>query len=276
MTMTPIAAPIAAPITRDAPSGLRGALLVVEHLWTWYQRNWRATAISTVAQPLLLLLAFGMGLGSLVRPSPATSNVPYLVYLAPGLLAMAAVQLAFGESTYPVLSGFKWSRIYHAMTAAPLTAAQLVGGQLAWIGLRILSAGAVYLAMIMLFGGVRGAGAVGALLFATLCGLAVSAPMVAFAASLHGEGSSFAAVLRFVILPMTLFAGTFFPVSQLPVWVRPLAWASPMWHGTELARGAALGTLGPLPAVGHTAYLLALLAAGAAAAGWRFRVRLFA
>ncbi|HEY3260382.1 MAG TPA: ABC transporter permease [Pseudonocardiaceae bacterium] len=259
----------------DTPSGVRGVLLVVEHLWTWYRRNWRATVISSVAQPLLMLLAFGMGLGSLVRPSPATGNVAYLVYLAPGLLAMAAVQIAAGESSYPVLSGFKWSRIYHAMTASPLTAAQLVGGQLTWIGLRLLASGAAYLAVIALFGGTRGVGALGALLFATLCGLAVSAPIVAYAASVQNEGTTFSALFRFVILPMTLFAGTFFPVSQLPAWVRPLAWVSPLWHGTELARGAALGTLRPLPAVGHTGYLLAMLAIGAVLAVWRFRVRLY-
>ena len=262
-------------VDRDNTSGARGALLVVEHLWTWYRRNWRATVISSVAQPLLMLLAFGMGLGSLVQPSEATGNLPYLVYLAPGLLAMATVQIAFGESTYPVLSGFKWSRLYHAMTAAPLTPAQVVGGQLVWITLRMLFSGAAYLLLIALFGGVLGAGAVWALLFATLCGLSVSAPTVAFAASVTNEGNSFSSLFRFVLLPMTLFAGTFFPVSQLPVWARPLAWVSPLWHGTELARGAALGTLRPLPAVGHSAYLLALLAAGAAVAVWRFRVRLY-
>jgi lipooligosaccharide transport system permease protein len=260
---------------RSTPVGARGALLVIEHLWTWYRRNWRATVVSSVLQPLLMLLAFGMAFGSLVRPSEVTGNVPYLVFLAPGLLAMAAVQIAASESSYPVLSGFKWSRIYHAMTAAPLSAAQLVGGQLGWIGLRMLFSGAAYLAVIALFGGVQGIGAIGSLVFAVLCGLSVSAPIVALAATVDNEGTTFSAVFRFVILPMTLFAGTFFPVSQLPAVVRPLAWISPLWHGTELTRGAALGTLRLLPAVGHVAYLSALLAIGAALAVWRFRRRLY-
>lgn len=261
--------------TADVSVRTHGALLVVEHHWTWYRRNWKASVISSVLQPLLMLLAFGMAFGSLVRPSAATGNVEYLVYLAPGLLAMTAVMIAFGESSYPVLGGFKWSRIYHGMTASPLTAAHVVGGQLSWIGLRMLFSGAAYLAVIALFGGVQGIGALAALVFATLCGLAVSAPIMAFAASVHSEGVSFSALARFVILPMTLFAGTFFPVSQLPVWVRPLAWISPLWHGTELARGAALGTLRLLPAVGHTSYLMALMVTGAALAVWRFRVRLY-
>lgn len=265
---------ITTPSVGRTPSGIRGGLLVVEHLWMWYRRNWRATAISSALQPLLMLLAFGVGFGSLVRSSPAIGNVAYLVYLAPGLLAMTAVQIAFGESSYPVFSGFKWSRIYHAMIASPLTAAQLVGGQLTWIGLRVFSSCAVYLAVAAAFGGLRGFGAISALLFTTLCGLSVAAPVIVFAATVQQEASGFSALMRFVILPMTLFAGTFFPVSQLPVWVHPLVWVSPLWHGTELARGAALGNLRLLPAVGHTSYLAALLAAGAAVAVWRFRVRL--
>jgi lipooligosaccharide transport system permease protein len=103
----------------------------------------------------------------------------------------------------------------------------------------------------------------------------VAAPIIAVAATIEREASTFSAIMRFVILPMTLFAGTFFPVSQLPAAVRPLAWISPLWHGTELARGAALGTLRPLPAVGHVGYLLAVVATGSAIAVWRFRVRLY-
>lgn len=262
-------------MARGAPTGARGMLLVIEHFWTWYKRGWRSSAVSSVLQPLLMLLAFGMALGSLVRPSPATGNVPYLVYLAPGLLAMAAVQVSFGESSYPVYGGFKWSRIFHGMTASPLTASQIVGAQLTWVALRVLVSGAAYLAMIALFGGAQGVGVLAALVFATLCGLSVAALVTAFAAWVDNEGSGFSGMSRFVILPMTLFAGTFFPVSELPVWVRPLAWVSPLWHGTELARGAALGTLRLLPAIGHAGYLLALVAVGGALAVWRFRVRLY-
>jgi lipooligosaccharide transport system permease protein len=152
---------------------------------------------------------------------------------------------------------------------------QIAAGQLTWVALRSFASCAVYLVIIALFGGLHGAGALGALLFAVLCGMAVSAPIVALAASVSSEGYIFSTLFRFVILPMSLFAGTFFPLSQLPVWSRPLAWISPMWHGTELARGAALGTLRPLPALGHTGYLLALLGTGVALAAWRYRRRLY-
>ncbi|MGH3905005.1 MAG: ABC transporter permease [Pseudonocardiaceae bacterium] len=258
--------------------GWHAALLVVEGLWTWYRRNWRATAISSLLQPLLFLVAFGVGFGALIdagaRGEQVTGGVPYLAYLAPALLAVGAVQSAAFESTYPILSAFKWQRTHWAVTATPITPGQLAGGQLTWIALRLTLSGAAYLLVIALFGAVQGFGVLAALVFAVLCGMAFSAPLVAFAAAYEGEGNAFAAVFRFVVVPMTLFSGTFFPISQLPELIRPLAWISPLWHGTELARGAALGTLHLWPAFGHTAYLSALLVAGVLLARWWFRVRL--
>jgi len=88
-------------------------------------------------------------------------------------------------------------------------------------------------------------------------------------------------LFRLVLIPMTLFSGTFFPVDRLPAWVQPVAWVSPLWHGTELARAAALGGAerpwgeAVLPALVHMAVLLAFVAAGSAVAVARFRRRLY-
>jgi lipooligosaccharide transport system permease protein len=253
---------------------VRAALLVVEGLWVWYRRNWRATVISSVLQPVLMLLALGLGFGSQVRPGTATGGLPYVVYLAPALLAVSAVQNAASESTFPVLSAFKWQRIYWGITATPITPGEVLGGQLLWIALRLLFSGAAYLVIATALGAVRGPGVLVSLLFALLTGMAFSAPLVAFAASITREGQQFNVLFRFVVLPMTLFAGTFFPVSQLPVPIRLLAWVTPLWHGTELARGAAFGTLHWWPAAGHTAYLVGLFTLGVLLARWRYRARL--
>jgi lipooligosaccharide transport system permease protein len=259
--------------------GWRAVLVVMEHYWMWYRRGWRATAVSSIVQPLLFLLAFGVGFGSLVdaggrAAQSGIGGVPYLEYLAPGLLAMSAVQTAAFESTYPVLSGFKWQQIYWGMVASPLAPGQIAVGHLCWIGARMLSSGAVYVLVIALLGGVTGFGIVLSLLCATLCGLAFAAVTMAFAAGVSNEGAAFSAFFRFVLIPMTLFAGTFFPLDRLPGWIRPLAWATPLWHGTELSRGVALGTLELMPALGHLAYLLAMLALGVVLARRRFTQRL--
>jgi lipooligosaccharide transport system permease protein len=261
------------------PTWLGGTLLVVEWRWTWYRRNWRATAVSSILQPLLFLLAFGVGFGALIdgtgRAAQATGGVDYLVWLAPALLCVSAVQTGVFDSTYPVLSGFKWQRYYVAMTATPIGPGQVAAGHLAWTTLKIGGSGAIYLGVIAAFGGVRSGGALLALLVAMLAGLAVAAPVTAFSAGVQDEGSAFSVLFRLVLIPMTLFSGTFFPVDRLPGWVRPVTWVSPLWHGTELARAAALGRWAPLPALGHAAFLAVVLAAGTTVAMARFRGRLY-
>ncbi len=261
-----------------APPGYgRGVLLVVEHFWVWYRRNWRATAVSSVLQPLLFLLAFGIGFGSLVNGrggAAATGGVPYLVWLAPALLAVSAVQSAAFESTYPVLSGFKWQRVYHAMTAGPITPGQVALGHLGWVAAKMAGSGAIYIAVIACVGGVRGPGIVVSLLAAVLTGAAVAALVTAFAATVETEGGAFNGIFRFVVVPMTLFSGTFFPLDRLPLVLRPVAWVSPLWHGTELARAAALDRWDPPAALGHAAYLVLLLAVGVVLAVRMFTRRL--
>jgi lipooligosaccharide transport system permease protein len=276
--MTATGIPRARPATGVAPGRLGGLLLVVEWKWTWYRRNWRATAVSSVLQPLLFLLAFGVGFGALIdgtgRAAQATGGVDYLVWLAPALLCVSAVQTAVFDSTYPVLSGFKWQRFFVAITATPVSPGQVAAGHLAWTTLKIGGAGAVYVGLIAAFGGVRSVGIVAALLAAMLAGAAVAAPVTAFTAGVDDEGAAFNVLFRLVLIPMTLFSGTFFPVDRLPAWVRPAAWVSPLWHGTELARAAALGGGSLLSALGHAAFLLALVAVGSAVAVARFRRRL--
>jgi lipooligosaccharide transport system permease protein len=249
---------------------VHAALFVVEGGWTWYRRNWRATVVSSVFQPVLFLLALGFGLGSQVQPAQATGGHTYVVYLAPALLVMTSVQIAAFESTYPILSAFRWQRTYFGIAASPITPGQIFGGHVMWVASRLSVSGAVYLAVAAALGAVTGPGVLVSLLVSVLAGLATCAPVTAYSATLETEGQQFSGLFRFVVVPMTLFAGTFFPVAQLPVWLRPLAWLTPLWHGTELSRGAALGGLPPLAAAGHLAFLLALLCLG----GW-FGVRTF-
>ena len=94
-----------------------------------------------------------------------------------------------------------------------------------------------------------------------LIGLSMAVPIMAYSASVDNDGF-FALIQRFLVIPMTLFAGVFFPISQLPGWVQPIIWLTPVWHGAELARGAAFGTWTFWPSIGHLGYLAALIAVG--------------
>ncbi|GLY67193.1 ABC transporter permease [Amycolatopsis taiwanensis] len=240
----------------------RAAWFRVEGHWAWYRRYWRSTLYSTGLQPVLFLVALGVGFGSQVKAGTATGGLSYLHYIAPTLLVSAAAQNAVGESTYPVLSGFKWQKDYLAVTATPITPGQLLGGHFLWVALRLSMVGAVYALIALAFGAWLNAGVVLVVLVGVVTGLACAAPVTALAATTFDEGTRFNALFRFVLMPMTLFSGTFFPITQIPSALRWLAWVSPLWHGNELARGATLGGLGPLPALGHLAFLAALLAVG--------------
>jgi lipooligosaccharide transport system permease protein len=255
------------------PGPIRGPLLVAESFWVWYKRNWRATAVSTVVQPVLFLVALGFGFGSQVRPGVVTGGLPYLEYLAPALLTATAMQIGAFESSYPILSAFKWQGQFVAMAATPLTPAQIAIGTLGWNGFRIASSGLVYLLIAAILGALTGPAVLLALPVAVLTGMAVSAPFAAYSATLENE-APFSGVFRFIVLPMTLFAGTFFPVDSLPVWIRPLAWVTPLWHGTEVARGVAFGWLTFWPTVGHVVYLLVLAVGGTWLTARHFRSRL--
>ena len=90
------------------------------------------------------------------------------------------------------------------------------------------------------------------------------------------RSNSFALLFRFGLIPLFLFSGTFFPVSQLPVAIRPLAYITPLWHGVSLCRSLSLGTASLWPSVGHVAYLAAVAGAGVYAGVRTYRRRLYA
>ncbi|MTD56925.1 ABC transporter permease [Amycolatopsis pithecellobii] len=252
----------------------RAAVLRVEGNLAWYRRYWKSNLYSSGLQPLLFLVAMGLGFGSQVKAGPATGGLPYLQYIAPALLVSAAMQNSVGESTYPVLSGFKWQKDYLAVTATPVTPGQLLGGHFLWVGLRLLVSSSVYALIALAFGAWLNAGALAVVVVGVFTGIACAAPVTAFAATTFDEGVRFNALFRFVVIPMSLFAGTFFPIEQIPLALRWLAWISPLWHGNQLARGVTLGGVAPLALVGHAAYLAALLGTGAFFARKYFYARL--
>ncbi len=268
--VTSVVDAIVAPRPRAVP-GLRGAMYIVRALSIRSRRNWRGTLIVGVATPVFFLAALGMGLGSLIRGG--LGDVPYQVFLAPGLLAAAAAQYAMSEGAEPVLAGFKWQRTYFATVSTPMTPGQLVLGQLIWIGIRVGLTSFLFFGTMFAFGVVGTPVAVVAVPIATFGALALAAPMMAYSASIR-DGSAFGVVTVLVVVPMTLAAGTFFPVSELPDLVRVVAWITPLWHTVSLCRDVSLDTVRWAPFAGHLLYLASWLALGAALAVRRFRARL--
>jgi lipooligosaccharide transport system permease protein len=264
---------------REIPATtLRQMLVAVyEHQWLLYVRTWRGSIFGNFAQPVLFLLAMGFGLGSFVDRGGSTSlgGVPYLQFLAPALLVSSVMQGSVFEATFPVMAGFHWTRRYHAMYATPLTPAVIAFGQLAWIATRATLVGAIFALVSVAFGAAATPGLLLAVPVGTLTGLAFAAPIAAFM-STQRDTSAFNSIWRFGITPLFLFSGTFFPISQLPDLIQPVAWALPLWHGVDLARALALGTVldNPLLHLAHLAILVAGCVGGVAATFVMFRRRL--
>lgn len=247
---------------------------IVEHELIDARRYWRSVVVAGLVTPLLYIAALGIGLGTLVNRHGNSLGVPYVQFVGPAFLAAAALQTAAASATFPVMAGFKWIRYYHGMAATPLTSRQICDGKLLWVGLRTFASALVYLAIMSSFGALHRWEGVLGVFAATLTGVAFAAPVLALSASVSAEGQAFNILFRFIVTPMFLFSGTFYPISQLPRWGEVIAYISPLWHGTQLARGAALGHISGLAVLGHTGYLLGWLVIGLGLARWRFRVRL--
>jgi lipooligosaccharide transport system permease protein len=159
------------------------------------------------------------------------------------------------------------------MLATPLRVDDVLVGHLGWIATRVAIVSAAYLAVIAAFGVVTSPLAILALPAAVLTGLSFSAPIAAFAATQDGD-IAFSTISRFALIPLFLFSGTFFPVSQLPGWLQPLAYATPLYHGVQLCRGLILGALPLGSAVGDVGYLVGLSVIGLLVARRTFAKRL--
>jgi lipooligosaccharide transport system permease protein len=247
------------------PGIFRSGLHVLEFNLIGYRRTYRASLFSSFVQPVLFLAAMGLGLGGIVDSSAgsgALAGTTYLGFIAPGLLAATAMQTASGEAMYPIIAGFKWVRTFHAMAATPVSSAGIVFGQIGFLVFRIgLNCG--ILAVIVALFGVGGDPFRLVLAFgaALLTGLAFATPLTAWSASRESP-QSFSTIVRFVVTPLFLFSGTFFPLDRLPPLLQSFALLTPLYHGVALARGIVLGTLEPLAALGHVAFLSAMATAG--------------
>ena len=235
-------------------------------------RLWRGDVFTSFVGPLLFLDAMGLGLGRYVDDGTGAAQLDgldYLVFVTPGLLIASVMQSAAADSLWPVMGGLKWFGSFHAMVSTPLAPGDVFGGKVIWTGVRAGISAVAFMIVAVGIGGIESWWAVLPIPVAVLTALAFAAPLAAYAAACESD-QSFSIIMRLGIVPLFLFSGTFFPVSQLPDAVQPLAWLSPLWHGVEPARSFTTGAIDwPITAV-HLAILIAI-----AAAGWRWGVARF-
>jgi len=243
--------------------------------WLVYRHLWHRSIAFGFLQPVLFLTAMGIGIGALLSAQDleAFGGVPYIHWIGPGLLAAMSMNTATFESTFPIMRKIMWGRNYEAMLSTPLSIRSLVVGELLWVAFRIGTLAAVFLVVLALFGIVRTPLAAFAIPMAMLVGVCFSTWLFAFTATQYND-VGFSAIFRFVINPLFLFSGTFFPLSQLPDAVEWIAWLTPLFHGVELIRGLVLDSLNLAAAPLHLAYLVAMLGIGVTLADRTLRRRM--
>lgn len=249
--------------------------------WEYLMRQWRPYFVSglveAVGGPALYLFALGLGMGTLVNRngSAALGGAAYVQYIAPALLCAAALQIAFSECSFATFGRIKWRRTLWGITATPITPEIAADAHVMFISTRLTLSAVLYYLVLLVFGVAGGPAGVLMIPIAVLSAMAVGVWILALSATIEDDAAVvFNLVMRFGIVPATLFSASFFPIEQLPWVIRPLAWLSPLWHGNELARDAALGGLPAWRVALHLAVLLVLFAAGFVVARNRFRSRL--
>ena len=245
---------------------MTGALRVLEHHLTVYRRTWKGSVFMSFVSPILFLAAMGLGLGGLISRGPVRTvdGVSYLVFLAPGLLAASAMQSAYVETTYPIMARIQWERTYEGMLATPIAVLDVLAGEFGWLAFRLALGSCAFFLVMLLFGTIHSMLALLAIVAAVLTGLAFAAPILAWTATRRTD-SSFALIGRFLITPLFLLGGVFFPIHQLPQLVQGIAWVTPLAHGVALARSLSLGVLTPSAGM-HLAVLLVYAVIGIVAA----------
>lgn len=228
-----------------------------------YRRTWRGSVFSSFLNPVLYLLAMGVGLGTLVDANlPAgLEGVSYLTYLAPGLLVATAMQTGAGEGSWKVMAGIKWQQTWKARIATPIGIRGLLYGHILWSSARVLMVSVIFAVVMTAF---RVAPVLESLLAvgpALLVGISMAALTTAFTTHLE-EPTGLPLYFRFVVVPMFLFSGAFFPIEQLPNWLQPVAYITPMYHGVEMARAIVVGASPAVAPWASILYLLALTGVG--------------
>jgi len=226
---------------------------------TVYRRTWKVNFLPPLLEPLLYLLAFGVGLSALVGSVPYRGEaVSYLVFIAPSLLAVNMMYNAFFETSYSSFVRMYYQKTFDAMLATPLNLEEIITGEIAWAATKALIGTVLMLLVISLFGLVRYPEGLLLLPLALLGGVAFGSIGMVFT-SIVPNIETFNIPIFVFITPMFLFSGTFFPLENLPPWAGVLAQVLPLTHLVALARSCTMGDL-HAGLLWNAAYLLAFCA----------------
>ena len=260
------ARPTTRPMRRLEPAALAG---VMTRDIVLFRRYWKATTFSSIVQPTIYLLAFGLGLGSLL---PRVGHVSYVEYVATGVVATAVLFSSAFPGMFNTFIRWQFQRTYDALLAAPVDVEELVTAEILWISIRAGVYGLAPLIVGIAFGLPPSAG----MLLVPLIGFVTGFGFAGFGvviAAVAKTIDNFNYVTSAVLTPMFLVAGTFFPITTLPPVLRAIAHVNPLYHCVVLVRDVSLGHIAPRDLV-SSAVLIAFALVMWRLAIWRLGKRL--
>lgn len=234
-----------------------------------FRRYWKATTFSSVVQPTIYLLAFGLGFGSLVTH---VGHVRYVQYVATGVVATAVLFSSAFPGMFNTFIRWQFQRTYDALLAAPVDVEELVTAEVLWISIR----SGVYGLAPLIVGVAFGLQPEPGMLLVPLIGFVTGFGFAAFGvliAAVAKTIDNFNYVTSAVLTPMFLVAGTFFPISTLPPALHTIAQCNPLYHCVALVRDVSLATIGPADLL-HAGVLLVFAVLMWRLAVWRLESRL--
>jgi lipooligosaccharide transport system permease protein len=245
-------------------SPVEGVTRQFDYWWTVYKRTWKGSIVTSFASPLFYVLAMGVLLGRFVHVAPSRLDgaTSYLAFIVPGLIAAQAMQTAVFETTYPVMGAIKWHKSFFAQLASPLEARDLANAMLMFTLFRVGSTCGVYFLVMSPFGVFASWwGPLLGWLATMLVGMAFATWTFALSARVRSE-ASFGLIFRLGLIPLFLFSGSFFPISNLGTTLEWVAKVTPLWHGVNLTRMLCLGQVDGSTALVNIVVLVVVLVTG--------------
>src|SRR3712207_404079 len=225
----------------------RGAFRVWQRNATIFRKYWKTILLPNLFEPLLYLVALGLGLGAFIRES-GINGLTYTQYIAPGLLASNAMFAASFESTFNTFIRLKIGRIYDAIVTTPVNAEDIVAGEYLWAGTRAALYGTGFLGVLTILGFILSPGA---LLVSSWWALLIPPVLFLIGVMFSVMGTLFTSLIQsidlyayyftLVVTPLFLFSGIFFPIEDFPSPVPEIAWFTPLYHAVNVCRSLAVG-----------------------------------
>ena len=243
----------ALPLTSVFLIGSRRSLKLIERNLYVYKHGW-IVILSGFFEPLFYLLSIGFGLGALVGtvPGPDGQPMPYQLFVAPALLASAAMNGAISESTFNFFFKLNYIKTFTSILSTPLSPGDVAVGELAWALIRGGLYAIGFMVVMVLLGLVVSPWVILAVPAALLVGFAFGA--VGMAATSFMKTWQDFDLIQLVILPLFLFSATFYPLETYPEALQWVVRVTPLYQGVDLIRSLTIGHITPVLLV-HVAYL---------------------